>query len=118
MLLAREFILFGLFLGIVIWGWAISLRARERALTSGRRICREFDMQLLDHTVALDQLRLARDERGQLCLQRRYSFEFSPDGHNRYTGRLFLLGPRPVNAQLDLPDGTSLVSPTGRILDS
>ena len=110
--------MFGLLLGAIIWGWAISLRARERALTAGRRICREFDMQLLDHTVALNGLRLTRDERGRLCLQRRYIFEFSPDGHNRYTGRLFLLGPRPLNAQLDLPDGTSLVSPTGRRLDN
>lgn len=118
MLMTRDFILFGLLLGGIIWGWAVSLRARERALTACRRICREFDMQLLDHTVALNGIRLARDEGGRLCLQRRYIFEFSPDGHSRYTGRLFLLGPKPLHAQLDLPDGTSLVSPTGRLLEN
>lgn len=118
MLMTRDLILFGLVLGLLIWFWAISLRARERALGTCRRICREFDMQLLDHTVALHGIRLARDERGRLCLQRRYIFEFSPDGHSRYTGRLFLLGPKPQHGQLDLPDGTSLVSPTGQLLDT
>lgn len=117
MLTEQQLILFGLILGLIVWAWAISLRAREHALSSCRKICSEFDMQLLDHTVALSGVRLARDGRGRLCLQRRYIFEFSPDGHSRYTGRLFMLGPRPLHGQLDLPDGTSLVSPTGRRLD-
>lgn len=117
MLMVRELLVFALLLGGLIWLWAASLRARERALRACRRICSEFDMQLLDHTVALNGLRTARDERGRLCLERRYQFEFSPDGHSRYTGRLLMVGPWPVNAQLDLPDGTTLVSPQGRRLD-
>lgn len=117
MLMARDLFLFALVLGSLIWFWALSLRARERALQACRRICAEFNMQLLDHTVALNGIRLDRDNNGRLCLQRRYLFEFSPDGHSRYGGRLFMLGPRPISAQLDLPDGTTLVSPTGRRLD-
>ncbi len=117
-MLPRDLVLFGLLLGALIWFWAASLRARERALAACRRICNEFDMQLLDHTVALSSMRPARDGRGRLALSRCYAFEFSPDGHTRYTGRLFLLGTRPQSGQLDLPDGTTLVSATGRRLDS
>lgn len=118
MMLTRDLVLFGLLLGGLIWFWAASLRARERALVACRRICDEFDMQLLDHTVALSAMRPARDDRGRLVLRRCYAFEFSPDGHTRYTGRLYLLGTRPLSAQLDLPDGTTLVSAAGRRLDS
>lgn len=117
MLMPSDLILFGLVLGLLIWFWAVSLRARERALKSCRKICQSFDMQLLDQTVALGHVRLARDNRGHLCLQRQYIFEFSPDGHSRYNGRLFLHGLKPEHGQLDLPDGSSLVSPSGQILE-
>lgn len=111
-----DLLLFGLTLALLIGFWATSLRAREQALAEGRRICKEFDMQLLDHTVALAALRLARDSGGRLVLSRRYAFEFSPDGQTRYTGRLYLLGNQLQSAQLDMPDGTTLVSATGRRL--
>lgn len=117
-MLARDFILFSLAVGGLIWFWTASLQAREQALTAGRRICREFDMQLLDATVALGGLGLGRDGNGRLCLLRRYDFEFSPDGDSRYNGRLYLHGLQVTSGQLDLPDGSTLVSPTGRRLDS
>lgn len=117
MLLAREFVIAGLLLGGVVWFWALSLRAREHALIACRRICREFNMQLLDQTVAMIRLRPARNRNGRICFQRRYGFEFSPDGHTRYRGRLDMTGLRPDSCQLDLPDGKTLVSATGRRLE-
>jgi len=117
MLTEQQLIVYGLVLGLIVWGWAVSLRARERALRACRTICREFDMQLLDQTVALEGLWPARDPRGRLCLRRRYGFEFSPDGSRRFNGRLFMLGPQPLYGQLDLPDGSSMVSPAGRPLE-
>ncbi len=118
MLTFQELLVFALLIGLLVGFWASSLRAREQALISCRRICREFNTQLLDQTVSMTRLRPARDARGRLVLSRQYAFEFSPDGQTRYTGRLYMLGMHAQSAQLDLPDGTTLVSPAGRRLDS
>lgn len=117
MLPARDFIIAALLLGTLVWFWAMTLRAREQALRACRRICQEFGMQLLDQTVALTGLKPARDSSGRFCFRRRYGFEFSPDGRTRYRGRLDMTGLQPVCCQLDLPDGRTLVSTTGRRLD-
>lgn len=111
-------IIFALVTGALIWLWVASLRAREQALVVCRRLCKQFDMQLLDQTVALTGVRFGRDLRGRPCLLRRYGFEFSPDGQHRYPGRVFLHGARFMNCQFDLPDGTTVISPDGHVLDA
>ena len=72
--------------------WIDSLRARERALAAGRSACGRYGVQLLDETVQFAQLRLGRDEDGQLCLRRTYTFEFSDTGDNRRHGAIVMLG--------------------------
>lgn len=72
--------------------WIDSLRARERALAAGRNACTRYGVQLLDETVQFARLRLARDDAGQLCLRRTYSFEFSDTGDNRRHGAIVMLG--------------------------
>lgn len=75
-----------------IWLWIDSLRARERAVTAGRATCRRYGVQLLDDTVAIAGLRLARGSDGRLAIERRYVFEFSETGDNRRQGAMVLLG--------------------------
>jgi hypothetical protein len=72
--------------------WADSLRARESAVNAGRAACRRYDLQFLDETVSFTRLRLARDEDGQLCIARTYTFEFSDTGNNRRHGAIAMLG--------------------------
>lgn len=93
------------------WLWYDSLRAREQALAVCRRACRGIDAQLLDETVALDRLRLGRNQAGRVTLDRRYRFEFSTAGDDRRTGRLRLIGQRVADLQMDHPDGLTLVTP-------
>ena len=81
--------------------WIDSLRARERALTAGRSACARYGVQLLDETVQFAQLRLARDDAGQLCLRRTYSFEFSDTGDNRRHGAIVMLGGELQDLQLE-----------------
>lgn len=81
--------------------WIDSLRARERALVAGRSACARYGVQLLDETVQFAQLRLARDDAGQLCLRRTYSFEFSDTGDNRRHGAIVMLGGELQDLQLE-----------------
>ena len=81
--------------------WIDSLRARERALTAGRRACERYGVQLLDETVQFARLRLARDEAGRLRLRRTYSFEFSDTGNNRRHGAIVMLGGELQDLQLE-----------------
>jgi Protein of unknown function (DUF3301) len=84
-----------------LWLWVDSLRARERALKAGRGACQRYGVQLLDDTVAIAGLRLARDREGRMRVERRYVFEFSDTGDNRRHGAMVLLGAELSDIQLE-----------------
>jgi hypothetical protein len=78
------------------WLWLDSLKAREIAVRAARSACTAESLLLLDDTVAIANIRLQRDDDGQLTLQRAYDFEFSDTGNNRLRGSIVLLGKRVV----------------------
>lgn len=86
-----EFIVLGIFIAAV-WFWMDTLQARDAALDAARRACEAENVQLLDWTVAMDRIRLGRDEEGRARIRRTYAFEFSDTGNNRIGGTLTLLG--------------------------
>jgi hypothetical protein len=79
-------------LGLLIWLWLNSLKARDAAVREAREACAAENLQLLDDTVAIRSLRFARNDHGQLQLQRVYGFEYSDTGDNRRQGSVTLLG--------------------------
>lgn len=92
-------------LGLVVWFWQDSLRAREKAVSNSRRYCNKYNYQLLDQTVALSSIRPGRDTNGRFSWFRQYRFEFSLDGYNRYNGSVNLIGYQVLSIQLDHPQG-------------
>jgi hypothetical protein len=80
----------------MVWLWLDSLKAREAAVRAAREICNAEGVQLLDFTVTIAGLKLARDDHGQLALQRAYQFEYSDTGDNRLKGSVVMLGQRMV----------------------
>ena len=76
------------------WLWLDSLKAREVAVRTARSACLAEGLMLLDDTVAISNLRPARDDDGHVKLQRAYNFEYSDTGNNRLTGSIVLLGHR------------------------
>jgi hypothetical protein len=64
-------------------------RSGGRGSTGGLR---SGGLLLLDATVSIASLKLARDDDGRLKLQRAYDFEYSDTGDNRKRGSLVLLG--------------------------
>ena len=96
----------GMFLIILIllalYLWRGALGARERARELGHEICAKAHVQLLDQTVALQHLGVARGSDGHLHLRRRYRFELSTDGLDRHLGSLELFEDRLTSCSLPL----------------
>ena len=76
------------------WLWLDSLKAREVAVRAAREVCMAEGLQLLDWTVAITSLKLARNESGRIQIQRAYDFEYSDTGNNRLKGSVVLRGHR------------------------
>jgi hypothetical protein len=71
--------------GVLVWQ---VLRAmHERALAVAMISCRDAGLQLLDATVALQRIGLARSD-GQFGWQLDYGFDVSADGQQRRSGRI------------------------------
>ncbi|SEK28029.1 Protein of unknown function [Atopomonas hussainii] len=83
-----------LLLGCGVAWWMRASSLRQAALLAARRRCERLDVQLLDQTIALNQLRVRRGDNGRWYIQRIYRFEFSADGSDRYPGTVELRGAR------------------------
>ena len=71
--------------------WQSALKAREQARAISHELCVRARVQLLDQTVALQRLGIARGADGWLHVLRRYRFELSIDGVDRHQGSLEIL---------------------------
>jgi hypothetical protein len=80
------------FLGGLFWLWFDSTRVHEIAVERARSRCQANEVQFLDDTVALANIKMARDDDGRLTLKRTYTFEYSDTGNNRQPGSIIMLG--------------------------
>ena len=74
--------------------WQNALKARDLARSLGHELCARTGVQLLDQSVSLAGVGLARNAQGHLRLRRSYRFEVSLDGHDRHRGDLTMLDGR------------------------
>jgi Protein of unknown function (DUF3301) len=99
-------ILFALIiLTFLVWFWADSMRVRERALLVCANACKEVNAQLLDQTVALRRIRIARDQNGRSAWLRTYRFEYSLDGAQRLRGSVIMRGHLVETVAIQSSDG-------------
>ena len=87
-------------LAAAAWFLWSSLRAREAANAAIRPACSAEGFLFLDDTVALDRLRLRRDDEGRMRIARVYRFDYSDTGDNRRRGYVTLLGARVEDVSL------------------
>ena len=80
----------------LVWLVWDSLRAREAAVAASRDACNAHGWQFLDDTVAIESVRLARDDLGRLRLRRVYGFEYNDTGDARRQGSVVMLGAKVV----------------------
>lgn len=83
------------------WYWYAAMRAKELVREAGRLRCRENGLVFLDESVVLTRVQLRRADGGGMALQRRYRFEFTPDGHTRYGGEITACGGRVVGLEME-----------------
>lgn len=95
--------------GILLWFWVDSLHARERALRVCAASCKQTKTQLLDQTVSLVRVGVGRNSNNRVFFRRRYRFEFSTDGVNRWQGRVTLLGQIVESVHMDYPEGATIL---------
>ena len=92
-------------LALLVWFWADTLRAREHALRVCAKVCEEIHAQLLDETVALRRLSIARDAEGRAIWRRTYRFEYTFDGSLRLQGSVVVRGSTVETVAVKSPDG-------------
>ncbi|MEH6823228.1 MAG: DUF3301 domain-containing protein [Motiliproteus sp.] len=90
-----------LFLGIVAYLWWHGRGLKDSALVVVKRYCDQQQLQLLDEGLVLSRVRIARSTAGLFCLRRRYRFEFSSTGDERYCGTIDVLGKQIQSIKLD-----------------
>ncbi|HSR63531.1 MAG TPA: DUF3301 domain-containing protein [Gammaproteobacteria bacterium] len=101
-------LLFLAFAAFLVWFWQHSLAIRELAIRRCRRVCEEMNLQFLDQTVALASL-MPYFNNGMPGCRRRYNFEFSIGGNDRYRGCIVLSGKTVNQLRLQHPDGDILI---------
>jgi len=91
-----------LIIGVGLWFWLDSARAREIATGACEAACRQRDLQFLDQTVALRRIGLRWTSRG-LRVRRQFRFDYSEQGVGRHTGHITLVGIDLEEFSLGLP---------------
>jgi hypothetical protein len=87
-------------LGLGGYYWITAIKVKEATLRAVEAHCSQAGVQLLDGTIFLRRLWVARDRRGQLQLTRVFQFEFTATGDDRNLGWARLLGRRIESIEL------------------
>ncbi len=94
-----DVLLLGLAVAVLVFWWTGS-RAKELAVNHARTLCDREGVQLLDYTVALQKMRMTRNQTGNACVRREYKFEFTAEGAYRDEGSVTLNGHALANVYL------------------
>ena len=76
----------------VAWYWLRARELKDHILKYAARHCDELSLKLLDESVVLKELKPQKTPQGRLSLKRRYMFEFTSTGEDRYQGEILVIG--------------------------
>lgn len=91
-----------LIIGLIIWFWLDSARAREIATAICAKACELRGVQFLDQTVALNRIGICWTRQG-IRLRRTFRFDFSEEGLARRSGHIIIVGIKMQEFSLGLP---------------
>ena len=74
------------------WYWLRARELKDHVLKYAARHCEGLSLKLLDESVVLKELKPYKSKQGGFCLKRRYVFEFTSTGEDRYQGELVIIG--------------------------
>lgn len=81
--------------------WLSAAKGKEIARWVGKEACREIGVGFLDDTVALDRVWIGKNDAGRRKLHRRYRFEFTSDGSQRYKGEIVICDKKLKHLELE-----------------
>ena len=87
--------------GFLLVYWWQSGEFKNRALNLAMQHCQQLGLQLLDQSMVIRGYWPARRGDGKWVMRRRYQFEFTSTGHQRYQGNLVLMGFRLESIELE-----------------
>jgi hypothetical protein len=93
-----------LFIGLLVWFWSNSVRAKEFALHASAIACKDINAQFLDQTASLKKISVSRNASGRMTLLRIYDFDFSLDRETRSKGHVTIIGQKVTQVILDRDD--------------
>ncbi len=97
-------------IGLLVWFWLDSARARELATGLARALCQKRGLQFLDDTVSQIKFGMRWTPDG-LRMRRMFTFDFSMEGIGRRSGWLILLGTQVEQFDLGLPKASDTIPP-------
>jgi len=78
---------------LLVLTWYRFSQVKEKAVQAAKEFCQAQHMELLDDTVMLKRVKLARNDTGRLCLERIYRLTyFNPQKDRRAQTWLHMLG--------------------------
>jgi hypothetical protein len=77
---------------LLFFYWWHSGDFKALAMRFASQHCDQFELQLLDQSMVIKGLWLEKNPDGALSVRRRYQFEFSSTGEQRYQGVLTMVG--------------------------
>ncbi len=81
--------------------WWKTLGIKQIAYQVAKRRCDELGVQLLDQSIMLRGIALKRAASGNISILRKFVFEFSSTGEERYRGEIHMLGLGVNKVELD-----------------
>ena len=74
----------------LVWFWQISQRCRDMAIQVARQTCKQQELQFLDGTATLKNVRPYFTRRSGPGFKRTYTFDYSEDGVGRHSGCIIM----------------------------
>ena len=96
-----ESLAFLIFLLFLVWFWQASLACRDQAIRTARDTCKHSNIQFLDGTVSLQNIRPYYSRNNGAGLKRTYIFEYSEDGITRKDGCIVMYNMQITTVLLD-----------------
>ncbi len=86
---------------VPVFVWRNGQSVKQHVRLAMKQYCRAEEVMLLDDSIVLQQFRFKGIERGRLQVQRRFGFEFTSTGEERYDGWVEMLGRRIEHVELE-----------------
>lgn len=89
-----------LVLAFVVYYWSYSQKLKQLAVQAARKRCLDVGVQFLDQTVVQTRISFAKDANKRWRTQRKYLFDFTSTGEQRYQGQVIIQGAFVVDVEL------------------